>query len=257
MDAGTIVASAAVVVSVAALVYTWRQDRLTRIRAQADLVRVGAATMLAKLGRWQELATWFYSEVGPVLVETAEKLAAQTAPATVRDWTWKQFPQVRTGLLRRISDENLETVAPELGAYDVVTLTRFAELLRDLKQQERLCFEHFMGRTQQAIEGYQGGGAVATGNRLRELAEIERQRLTGQLTDEAAAFCAYLTRLIASSSSDIMERRVRLAADDSPQNKAPLPTAQIAETPAAARPPAPLTSAAAPSRPPPASPPPQ
>lgn len=213
MDAGTIVASAAVVVSAAALVYTWRQDRLIRIRAQADLVRVGAATMLAKLGRWQELTTWFYSEVGPVLVETAEKLAAEAAPATVRDWTWKQFPHVRTNLLRRISDENLETVAPELGAYDVVTLTHFASLLRALKQQERLSFEHFMARTQQAIEDYQGAGAVGTGNQLRDLAEIERRRLAGRLIEEAAAFCAYLTSLIASSNTDIMERRVRLVAD--------------------------------------------
>ncbi len=213
MDIGTIIASAAVLVSAAALIYTWRKDRQTRIRALSDTVRIGAAKMLAKLNRWQELATWFYFQINPTLVEAAEKLASGEPGESVRDWTWASLPKIKIDILGRISDEDLETVSPELCAYDVVTLTYFLQLVGDMKAIDRATFEHFMSRSQKYICDETHGGVVSMGNRLRELAELDRRRLADQLMNHASEFTQYLVRLISSSDDVIVNKTVALDRD--------------------------------------------
>lgn len=215
MNISTIIASAAVLVSAAALAHTWRQDRRTRVRVLSDTVRVGAAKMLAKLSRWQELAAWLYFAINPVLLEAAEKLASGESKEKVRDWTWKALPQIRTDLLGQISDEDLETVSPELCAYDVGTLTYFLQLVADMKAEERSAFEHFMKRSQDIIVRAEDSGVVSMGNRLREQAELHRQRLADQLTNRSSQLTHYLVRLISSSDDVIFQRQVILGEEQS------------------------------------------
>jgi hypothetical protein len=213
MTITTIIALAAVLVSVAALVYTWRQARQTRVRALSDTVRLGAAKMLTKLNRWQELATWFYFEINPTLVEAAEKLASGESRENVRDWTWKTLPKIRTDLLGRISDEDLETVSPELCAYDVGTLTYFLQLVATMRAVDQWTFEHFMNRSQDFIIQDVSSGVVYIGNRLRGLAELDRQRLAARLKKQVTEFSEYLVQLISSSDGAIMDRKVTLLTD--------------------------------------------
>jgi hypothetical protein len=208
VNIGTAIASAAVLVSAVAIIYTWRQDRRTRVRIVTDAVRLGAAKMLAKLSRWQDLATWFYFAINPTLVEAAEKLSCGEAREKVRDWTWKTLPAIRADLLGRINDENLETVAPELCAYDVGTLTHFMLLVTEMKTAERTVFEHFMARSQDTILDGADKKAVSMGNRLREKAELDRQRLADQLARRSSEFIDYLTTLISSSDDAIMKKQV-------------------------------------------------
>jgi hypothetical protein len=210
MNISTAIASAAVLVSVAALIYSWQQDRRTRVRIVTDAVRLGAAKMLTKMNRWQDLATWFYFEINPTLIEVAEKLSSGEARTTVRDWTWKALPAIRTDLLGRINDENLETVAPELCAYDVGALTHFMLLVAEMKATEKATFQHFMTRSEKVILEGECSSVASMGNRLRERAELDRQRLADQLTNKSSKFTEYLTNVISSSDDAIMKKQIAM-----------------------------------------------
>src|SRR4051794_7631161 len=110
MTFGNWVAIAAATISGLALAYNWTKDRRAREREIADRVRTGAARMLAKLNRWNELATWTYVGVQPQIIDAASSVASGIPLETVRDHLWKELPQVRIEAMRRVNDEDLESL---------------------------------------------------------------------------------------------------------------------------------------------------
>lgn len=75
-----ILTSLSILVSIAALLFAWGQDRQIREREQADRIRAAAAETLAKVERWEELSLWFFQDIQPLYVETSEKFGMVQKP---------------------------------------------------------------------------------------------------------------------------------------------------------------------------------
>src|SRR5712672_1543551 len=91
-----VLTSVTVIVSVVALTITWTKDRDTRVREQANHVRVAAADTLAKLERWKALQLSLYDDLQPAFVETSEMLSTDFNVIRARDQLWKKINAART-----------------------------------------------------------------------------------------------------------------------------------------------------------------
>jgi hypothetical protein len=194
---GNLATVVAVIVSAATLVYSWRKDRVIRIRERSDRIRQAASATLAGIVRWQEVMTWYYVEALPLFISTANNYAATKQPEKVRDDLWKELQGLRTATLRRAFEERLETTYTGLLTYDSTAHDWFAELLQRLKKQDESSYEKFLIEVQEAIRDAKPDSPTADlGNELRTLAVWRRRMLLKSLRDIATSAEDFLIEIV-------------------------------------------------------------
>src|SRR6267142_6288301 len=78
-----------IVVSISALLYSWRKDRVLRKKEYADRVRHAASFVIAKLEQWRVLSLSFFDEIQPLIVDADAKLLKEGNVTATRGFLWK------------------------------------------------------------------------------------------------------------------------------------------------------------------------
>jgi len=206
---GDILTSLTIIVSVFALVITWRKDRDTKETQQADLVRSAAASAISKLDRWQALQLSLYEALQPEFVITSEKLADDYDVIKVRDYFWKTISAKRMQIYSKVLEEQIPTSYFNLLAHFPDTRNQFMNMFRALNEIEERISNGFQEKTQQDVLAFEGKEANYTsamlGNALRTTAANQKEQFMRQASTTIEPVREFLFDIIARSNKQILQ----------------------------------------------------
>jgi hypothetical protein len=148
------ITAVSVLVSVAGLIYTWTKDRLFRRQEYADRIRTAAATTMAKLERWQEIAIQYFEDLEPATVNAALDVADGTDPLRVGKQLWRDSVSARATWAERVMKEEIELAYVHLYAHDLDVQERFADVIRRLDEIGKRIYRRCLVQTQDRVLAY-------------------------------------------------------------------------------------------------------
>ena len=215
---GDILTVLSVMVSVAALSYSWSQDRALERQRQANEVREAAANTMAKLERWKSVALSLFDLVQPHLVKTSELLArdlTREGVVTTRDTLYQWTLDSRLTTLALLRAEDIETAYVYLYGYDPRLQQELRGVLALLRHREAVVFECLQRVMQDEVFVYMPEAArgeyttAQLGNALRN-AVGQVQRMFAQDLDIALLpMERALGALVQRSDDELLDRGAR------------------------------------------------
>lgn len=202
-----------VLVSVAGLIYTWTKDRLFRRQEYADRIRTAAATTMAKLERWQEIALQYFEGLEPATLDAALRVEAGDDPHPVARALWRETVSARAAWAERVMDEEIELAYVHLYAHDLEIQERFADVLRRLDEIGGKIYRRCLLQTQNRVLAYRGVADASLRSRLApELRQILVQagaELEAGSVGILAEFRKEVERIMQMGDRQLMERGFR------------------------------------------------
>jgi hypothetical protein len=185
--ASDVLTSFTILVSIIALTINWHRDTQTRIRDQANSVRVAASRTLAKLERVQALQISLYRELEPVYVETSTRLATHFDVIEARDFLWNSIDTKRVQISSRVLAEDLETAYVDLFAYYPSIRDQFLKAIGTLKSAEVNSIYNLHQGTQVEVLSFRGRRAGYTTAQLGDVlrAASKKEEAAFELTTDA------------------------------------------------------------------------
>jgi hypothetical protein len=212
IKASDVLTSLTIILSIIALMFTLKRDRDTRIREQADHIRMAAAKTLAKLERWQALQKSLYSELQLNYVETSEILDADADfnVVKVRDSLYKKIDAERVRIADRILSESIETAYIDLFASHPSIRATFLAATAKLQECEESAVSDLKDKTQDAVLSFAGKQAGYTtallGNALRNAAKPIEVKFIQETNRILTPIRENLYTLISSNDETILAR---------------------------------------------------
>lgn len=205
---GDLLTMATIIVSVTALLISWSKDRDSRLKEQANQVRVAVGTAVAKLDRIQALHLSAFQELQPAFVDTAEMLAKDFNVVAARDFLSKRINGQRTKIVEKALDEHIETAYIGLFSHYPAIRPLFLDTLRQLKAAEEEVLGAFLDATQREIMALRERKAdYSSGELERSLRGIaaehraDLERKTASILEPARAF---LLQVVTKSDGEIL-----------------------------------------------------
>jgi hypothetical protein len=153
---GNILTLSTIIVSVIFFLITWNKEIDTKRSAQANQIRVAAATILVKLDRWKTVSFSLSEQIKPDFVDTKEMLKKNFDVIEARDHLWKALYKTRVALLRRASEDQVEMAYLELYAYHPEVRELFVPTLAKAKNEEAHMFKTLASKTQYIVLSWKG-----------------------------------------------------------------------------------------------------
>lgn len=144
---GDILTSLAVLVSVGVLWFNLWRDRALRLKEYADRIRHGAALIVVKADRWREIASHFFDELRPVIIDADTKLRSDPVDA-IRDFWWKEVSLVYANARKAILDEEIENAYLDFYGYDPSVRDPFFSAMNELRKIDSDIHSQFLEDTQ-------------------------------------------------------------------------------------------------------------
>ena len=199
-------------ISAAALVWSWQQDRQNVIRSQAQELRTVIADTIAAFDRLESVSLLIFEEVQPDLVEASEKVAADldVSPIPARDFLWRRINERKLQVLRSIVTADIADRVARLYAYHPRAYTAS----RRAFERQRNVFQSTVGEllmlTQHNILGVASNRdnyrTADLGNKLREMTSICEAYFRDESSEALAAIRSYLASLVAVSDRTLLQR---------------------------------------------------
>jgi hypothetical protein len=215
---GDLLTIISIVISIIALLVAWSKDRELKRTEYADKIRQAAALVTAKLERWRELSLCFFDDIQPLITEADVALVKGQGVVNVRDSFWHELAHIRTTLLQRIIDEQIQIAYADLYGYDPRIRVLFSEAIRRLKLIDQSVYEQTLYLTQADVLGLQSApqpfNSAQLGNALRNTCyylAITCDRLFGE---SIAPFNKEMLKLIEAKDHQIVERNVKILSVD-------------------------------------------
>lgn len=216
VNLGHLLTIATVLISVSALVIAWRKDVHAREREIADRVRSAAARTLAKLERWEELASWFYRDIQPALVEVTESLGETFDVGIARDLLWRKLMTARIGSAERILKEEIENAYVDLYAYQPSVYEPFTTTVAQLRRIDGEVYEQFLKTAQDVVMAYRDRRddyrPAELGNDLRAVTFDAQRRLRTRLGTALDPMQGFLLEVVSQPDTVLVRRRLALPA---------------------------------------------
>ena len=208
---GDLLTIVSIVVSVMALLISWRRHQELRKKEYADRIRRSAGTVVAKLHRWKDLTLRFYEDIQPLITEAdMTQVKAQNFVA-VRDFFWHGLGTAHSKSSQRILEEQIEIAYVDLYGYDPRIQVLFNEVLDRLKLIDHSIFTLVLYSTQSDILqlSTEEGPYVSAqlGNKLRDTCYQLREECRHLMDDVIAPFSSEMIKLIEREDQSIFERR--------------------------------------------------
>lgn len=205
---GDLLTMATIIVSVTALLISWSKDRDSRLKEQADQVRVAVGTAVAKLDRIQALHLSAFQELQPAFVDTAEMLAKDFNVVAARDFLSKRINGQRTKIVEKALDEHIETAYIGLFSHYPAIRPLFLDTLRQLKAAEEEVLGAFLDATQREIMALRERKADYSSGELehslRGIAAEHRADLERRTASILEPVRAFLLQVVTKSDSEIL-----------------------------------------------------
>jgi hypothetical protein len=183
-------------------------------REYAERIRSGAALLVARLERWQQLSLQIFSELQPLITEADMLLTGERKAVKVRDVFWHAASRCHVDLARRKMDEHSETASSDLYGYDPRIQDLLGAAMQHLREIDRDVFSEFLAASEQDILVMAGRERVAAsaelGNLLRNTCGSQfevAQRLSSQVVEQ---FREEMRKLSAAADRAIVDRTVEL-----------------------------------------------
>jgi len=148
---GNILTILTIIVSVISFLVTWNKEIDTGRSAQANKIRVAAATTLVKLDRWKSVSFSLFELIRPDFFDTKQMLIENFNVTAARDHLWKALEVTRAALLRRANEDQVEMAYLELYAYHPEVRNLFIENLATAKDTEAQMFRELLIETQEVV----------------------------------------------------------------------------------------------------------
>ena len=205
---GDILTTATILVSVAALVFSWSKDRLTRESVQADKVRSAASYVLTKLDRWQAITLSLYDGLQPLFIEVSEGLQRDFDIVQARDKLWKEIAEGRAEMSKNILEEEIGTSYVGLLSHFPDARKKFRDAFGDLSKAERRISSNFLEQSQYDVLSFEGKRDEYTsamlGNALRTTAATFQGRLMVESNKIIEPLRDFLFEIIAKPNKEII-----------------------------------------------------
>jgi len=153
---GNILTILTIIGSVISFLVTWNKEIDTRRSAQANEIRVAAATTLVKLDRWKTVSFSLFDQIRPDFVDTKEMLKKKFDVIEARDHLWKAMHVTRAALLRRASEDQVEMAYLELYAFHPEARGLFITTLANAKDEEARMYDELLKETQNVVLSWMG-----------------------------------------------------------------------------------------------------
>jgi hypothetical protein len=213
LKVGDVLTATTIIISLISVLVSWSIDRSMRLRAQADEIRSAAASTLADVERWRDLAFSLYTEAQPVFVEASET-ATSSNPTPVRrleaarDLLWKRLNEIHNAIMKKILDERLDKGYAKLFGYYPEVRSLYQKTLMEFRRLDDEMVKEFLGEVQMSVLAFENAEpAPATadvGNALRSTADRVKEKhmryfLTSMKTSES-----FLVQKIESNDNDLL-----------------------------------------------------
>ncbi len=209
---GNLLTAASVLISAAALAYSWRNDRQLRRLEYADRIRYAAGLTASVFDRWQTLVQQFFDGVQPLIVEIDELAAQGQDTAAARRALVRGLYEHRAAVRRDVREERIESAYVDLYGYDPNVHALFLATVAQLHRIDDRAFDQLL----HLAKGSQSA-APATEPESDQRATLGVQCRTLYLahhTDSLAvikAFHSQMLRLIQATDHQIISHRIGLA----------------------------------------------
>lgn len=208
---GDLLTIVSVVVSIIALLVSWRRHQELQRKEYADRIRRSAGTVVAKLHRWKDLTLRFYEDVQPLITEADMTQVKAQNFVEVRDLFWHGLSIAHSKSSQRILEEQIEIAYVDLYGYDPKIQVLFNEVLDRLKLIDNSIFTLVLYSTQSDILrlSTEEGPYISAqlGNKLRNTCYQLREECKSLMDDVIAPFSLEMIKLIEQEDQSILERR--------------------------------------------------
>ena len=209
---GNLLTAASVLISAAALAYSWRNDRQLRRLEYADRIRYAAGLTASVFDRWQTLVQQFFDGVQPLIVEIDELEAQGQDAAAARRALVRGMYEHRAAVRRDVREERIESAYVDLYGYDPNVHALFLATVARLLQIDDRAFD-------QLLHLAKGSQAAAPApppepDQLASLGARCRALYLAHHSDSRAvieAFHSQMLRLIQATDHQIISHRIGLA----------------------------------------------
>jgi hypothetical protein len=153
------------------LIYTWSKDRDIRAKEYADKIRSAASITLSKVDRCQSLFQSITDLVQPAITEVDALMVETNDTVKCRDLLWKRLHELRSSIMEKFRDEQIEVAYAPLFVYNPYIYDLFEDAMRAAKAAETAAFVILQEKCQTAILHLDAPNAstAVLGNALREI----------------------------------------------------------------------------------------
>jgi hypothetical protein len=212
---GDMLTPISILLSVAALWFTWSHDADLKRKQYADQIRHSASVVTAKMERWSPLADRYFEDIQSTIVDVSERVEANHKREPANRMLFKGLVQAAATASQRVVDEQLEVAYIELYGYVPSLQKTFDTTIRRMKEAEVSAHNVTSSALQAKLtdnEVLNLPTSILIGNVLRQRAEEQRQQLRNQIENIASPLREKMLNLINLSDEDILNENQREAA---------------------------------------------
>ncbi len=209
---GPALTAASVLISAAALVWSWQQDRQNVIRSQAQELRTVIADTIAAFDRLESVSLLLFDEVQPDLVEASEKVATDLGllPIPARDFLWRRINERKLQVLQSIVTSDIADRVARLYAYHPAAYTASRRAVERQRNVFQSTVDELLTLTQRNILGVASNRdnyrTADLGNELRGTTLTCEAYFRDESSKALAPIRAYLASLVAASDRTLLQR---------------------------------------------------
>lgn len=148
---GNILASLAIILSAAGLLFSWHKYRKIRQKAYAEKIRKSAGLVIAKLERWKEISLSIFDDVRISIVDADRELSNNASPVEVSDLLWQSIEESNNKSVNRKIDEQIEISYSDLYGYNIDIQNLFHESIKLMKKIDESILSLLLEETQSQI----------------------------------------------------------------------------------------------------------
>lgn len=204
-----------IIISIVALLYSWRKDRQLKIKSKTDEIRSHASYTLEGIERWKEISNSIFYKCDVVFVETSELIkTSKSVPfeeiEKARDFLWKNLMRIIADNKDNIHKEKIKTAYFKLFTYFPEIEKVFQLTLSELESAEEKMIEEFVVvKTQNAIMNindliHQKYYSSDLGNELRNVRDKCSAQYFEKLEKNSVHIKMLLTDLMRRNDNDLM-----------------------------------------------------
>jgi hypothetical protein len=148
VNVGNLLTSITILVTLISISLGLAKERDQRQKDRANKVREAGSKTIAKLDRWLEYSLSMFQDMETAFVETTEDML-KDAKAKDQDWQqkakdslWKKLNTIESQRMKKVLEDDIETVYEDLYGYDPSVRAFFERVLDRMKIEEDIMFRY-------------------------------------------------------------------------------------------------------------------
>lgn len=207
---GDILTICSVLITAAALLYTWNKDQKLRKQEYADRIRHSAGTAIAKLERRRERAHNFYSDILPLFVDSADMFDKNRRFRDTYNFMYRGIVLAHAVSTSKIIDEQIEIAYVDFYSYDPTIKDLVATAVCQLKSADELNLQEFFDKAAELLADSANSPndpqKADLNNNLRQACLNSDRILQEKMTSILNPLRASIIKFVGSTNDDIVDK---------------------------------------------------